>query len=164
MMENWVKWIKRIFWRLRSLFQTTENYYIGGSDQLPSPLTAEEEAYYLANYTGAEEDIRQMLIERNLRLVVYIARKFENTGVGLEDLISIGTIGLIKAVNTYRADRNTKLATYGLLSTSAHILKTLKSGCISILFMNSKKGYNVEYLQAFPLMYPSYWYLQKPAQ
>ena len=126
MMENWVKWIKRIFLRLRSLFQTTENYYIGGSDQLPSPLTAEEEAYYLANYTGAEEDIRQMLIERNLRLVVYIARKFENTGVGLEDLISIGTIGLIKAVNTYRADRNTKLATYASRCIENEILMYLR--------------------------------------
>ena len=108
MIKNWIKWIKGVFLRVQSLFQTSENYYIGGSDQLPTPLTAEEEAYYLANYTGVEEEIRQILIERNLRLVVYIARKFENTGVGLEDLISIGTIGLIKAVNTYRADRNTK--------------------------------------------------------
>lgn len=77
-------------------------HYIGGSESLPAPLTQEEEAYYLSRYTGKEEDIRRVLIEHNLRLVVYIARKFENTGIGIEDLISIGTIGLIKAVNTYR--------------------------------------------------------------
>ena len=88
------------------------NYYIGGSDSLPPPLTPEEEAHYLSRYTGAESEIRQVLIERNLRLVVYIARKFENTGIYIEDLISIGTIGLIKGINTYRSDRNTKLATY----------------------------------------------------
>jgi len=88
------------------------SYYIGGSESLPPPLTPEEESRYLANYTGEEMEIRQVLIERNLRLVVYIARKFENTGIYIEDLISIGTIGLIKGVNTYRSDRNTKLATY----------------------------------------------------
>ena len=88
------------------------NYYIGGSESLPPPLTPEEEAYYLADYTGDQPEIRQILIEHNLRLVVYIARKFDNTGINIEDLISIGTIGLIKGINTYRSDRNTKLATY----------------------------------------------------
>ena len=84
--------------------------YIGGSDTLPPPLSREEEAELLGRLD--QEDARQVLIERNLRLVVYIARRFENTGVGIEDLISIGTIGLIKAVGTYRTDKNIKLATY----------------------------------------------------
>lgn len=88
------------------------NYYIGGSETLPPPLTPEEEAACLQQYNGEDGPIRQILIERNLRLVVYIARKFDNTGINIEDLISIGTIGLIKGINTYRADRNTKLATY----------------------------------------------------
>ena len=75
-------------------------YYIGGSESLPPPLPPEEERALLQGYDGTQLAVRQVLIERNLRLVVYIARKFENTGIGLEDLISIGTIGLIKAVNT----------------------------------------------------------------
>ena len=111
---------------LLKLFSKQHNYYVGGSDQLPAPLTAEEEAYYLSTYTGEELEIKQILIEHNLRLVVYIARKFENTGVGLEDLISIGTIGLIKAVNTYRGDRNTKLATYASRCVENEILMHLR--------------------------------------
>ena len=78
------------------LCQLPSIYYIGGAQSLPPPLTPEEEKEYLARYTGKEPEIRQALIEHNLRLVVYIARKFENTGIGIEDLISIGTIGLIK--------------------------------------------------------------------
>lgn len=101
-------------------------HYIGGSESLPAPLTQEEEAYYLSRYTGQEEDIRRVLIEHNLRLVVYIARKFENTGIGIEDLISIGTIGLIKAVNTYRGDKNTKLATYASRCIENEILMVLR--------------------------------------
>ncbi len=119
-------WIKAWTKRVKCLFGTTENYYIGGSDHLPAPLTPEEEARCLEKYTGEESEIRQILIERNLRLVVYIARKFENTGVGLEDLISIGTIGLIKAVNTYRGDRNTKLATYASRCIENEILMYLR--------------------------------------
>ena len=80
-------------------------FYIGGADSLPPPLTPEEEVEILSRYTGEEPEIKQKLIEHNLRLVVYIARKFENTGIGIEDLISIGTIGLIKSVNTYRIDK-----------------------------------------------------------
>ena len=112
MKQNFLSWVSCFYARCKLLFSEQSVCYIGGTDHLPSPLSPEEEARYLAEYTGEESEIRQILIERNLRLVVYIARKFENTGVGLEDLISIGTIGLIKAVNTYRADRNTKLATY----------------------------------------------------
>lgn len=76
--------------------------YIGGSDTLPPPLSRDEEAELIARLDGGDEGVKSQLIERNLRLVVYIARRFENTGVGIEDLISIGTIGLIKAINTYQ--------------------------------------------------------------
>ena len=80
-------------------------YYIGGSQTLPPPLTSEEEAKLLEELAKGNEQIRQTLVERNLRLVVYIAKKFENTGVGIEDLISIGTIGLMKAINTFNTDK-----------------------------------------------------------
>ena len=86
--------------------------YIGGSDTLPQPLPRAEEAALIARLADSDPAARQTLIERNLRLVVYIARRFENTGINIEDLISIGTIGLIKAINTFRADKNIKLATY----------------------------------------------------
>lgn len=98
--------------------------YIGGSDTLPPPLSREEEAELLGRLD--QEDARQVLIERNLRLVVYIARRFENTGVGIEDLISIGTIGLIKAVGTYRTDKNIKLATYASRCIENEILMYLR--------------------------------------
>ena len=94
------------------LLQTGKIMYIGGSDVLPAPLKPEQERQAVAALEQGDEAAKQTLIEHNLRLVVYIARRFENTGVNLEDLISIGTIGLIKAVNTFRADRGIKLATY----------------------------------------------------
>ena len=97
-----VQWIQR-------LVRQDSVYYIGGSDTLPPPLPREEEAALLERLP--EEKARQVLIERNLRLVVYIAKRFDNTGINIEDLISIGTIGLIKAVNTFRTDKNIKLAT-----------------------------------------------------
>ena len=87
-------------------------FYIGGSDVLPPPLEREEEKKMLEEYARGSQEARAVLIERNLRLVVYIAKKFENAGVNVEDLISIGTIGLIKAVNTFKVDKNIKLATY----------------------------------------------------
>ena len=87
-------------------------HYIGGSDNLPPPLPAGEEQETIAALCEGDEKAKQKLIEHNLRLVVYIARRFENTGVGLEDLISIGTIGLIKAISSFRSDKNIKLATY----------------------------------------------------
>ena len=93
------------------LLQTGKIMYIGGSDVLPAPLKPEQERQAVAALEQGDEAAKQTLIEHNLRLVVYIARRFENTGVNLEDLISIGTIGLIKAVNTFRPDRNIKLAT-----------------------------------------------------
>ncbi len=100
--------------------------YIGGSEVLPPPLSAEEEAAALAGCAAGDERARSRLIEHNLRLVVYIARKFENTGVGLEDLISIGTIGLIKAVGTFKADKQVKLATYASRCIENEILMHLR--------------------------------------
>ena len=99
-------------------------YYIGGSDTLPPPLSKEREAELLNRLE--EEDARKELIEHNLRLVVYIARRFENTGIHIEDLISIGTIGLIIAVGTYRLDKNIKLATYASRCIENEILMYLR--------------------------------------
>ena len=101
-------------------------YYINGTDVLPAPLTAEEEQDALFRLAAGEEGVRDLLITRNLRLVVYIARKFESSGVGIEDLISIGTIGLIKAVRTFCPDRNIKLATYSSRCIENEILMYLR--------------------------------------
>ena len=103
-------------------------YYIGGSQTLPPPLSPEEEGKMIEKLSNEEEaeEVRQLLVERNLRLVVYIAKKFENTGVGLEDLISIGTIGLMKAINTFNADKKIKLATYASRCIENEILMYLR--------------------------------------
>ncbi|RAK23282.1 RNA polymerase sigma-29 (SigE) subunit [Anoxybacillus vitaminiphilus] len=107
-------------------FKTDEIYYIGGSEALPPPLTKEEEELLLQKLPSGDETARSMLIERNLRLVVYIARKFENTGINIEDLISIGTIGLIKAVNTFNPEKKIKLATYASRCIENEILMYLR--------------------------------------
>ena len=115
------------FFLLKMLgFGETEVYYIGGADALPPPLTQEEEADLLNRLNNEPEYVKNVLIERNLRLVVYIARKFENTGVGVEDLISICTIGLIKAINTFNTDKNIKLATYASKCIENEILMYLR--------------------------------------
>ena len=101
-------------------------YYIGGSDVLPPPLKGEAERQALEKSEQGDEKARKLLVEHNLRLVVYIARRFENTGVNLEDLISIGTIGLIKGVNTYRTDKNIKLATYASRCIENEILMHIR--------------------------------------
>ena len=93
---------------------------------MPPPLTSEEETEILEKLANGDESVRQTLVERNLRLVVYIAKKFENTGVGLEDLISIGTIGLMKAINTFNTDKNIKLATYASRCIDNEILMFLR--------------------------------------
>ena len=108
------------------LLQPGKIMYIGGSDVLPAPLKPEQERQALAHLAEGDEAARQLLIEHNLRLVVYIARRFENTGVNLEDLISIGTIGLIKAVGTFRTDRNIKLATYSSRCIENEILMHIR--------------------------------------
>ena len=120
MQKNWiVQWLLRLFHR-----QTV--YYIGGSDVLPAPLSAADEAEQVAACQAGSESARNMLIEHNLRLVVFLSRKFESSGVGTEDLISIGTIGLIKAVGTYRSDKNVKLATYASRCIENEILMHLR--------------------------------------
>ena len=101
-------------------------FYIGGSDMLPPPLQQVEEQTLLQRLATGDEQAKQMLIEHNLRLVVYIARRFENTGINLEDLISIGTIGLIKAVGTFKTDKNIKLATYSSRCIENEILMYIR--------------------------------------
>lgn len=108
------------------LIQPGKIMYIGGSDVLPAPLRPEDERRAIEALAAGDETARQTLIEHNLRLVVYIARRFENTGVNLEDLISIGTIGLIKAVNTFSVERNIKLATYASRCIENEILMYLR--------------------------------------
>ena len=103
-----LKWIARFFCQ----HHRQGLYYIGGSETLPPPLKGEEEKAALAALERGDEGAKQTLVEHNLRLVVYIARRFENVSTGLEDLISIGTIGLIKAVNTFQPDKKIRLATY----------------------------------------------------
>lgn len=117
---NYIKLLKVL-----KLYDEKEIFYIGGSEVLPPPLTPEEENY-LVSKLEEDENIKTVLIERNLRLVVYIARKFENTGIGVEDLISIGTIGLIKAVNTFKPHKKIKLATYASKCIENEILMYLR--------------------------------------
>ena len=121
-MKLWT-WLKRLW---RSLQRRDKVMYIGGSDTLPPPLPREQEAVLLERLNDGDFQVRQTLIERNLLLVVYIARRFENTGIHIEDLISIGTIGLIKAINTFRTDKNIKLATYASRCIENEILMYLR--------------------------------------
>ena len=120
------KLLLRLLTFLRRRRRPDKIMYIGGSDTLPPPLPRDQEAELLARLDQGELPVRQTLIERNLRLVVYIARRFENTGINIEDLISIGTIGLIKAVGTYRTDKNIKLATYASRCIENEILMYLR--------------------------------------
>lgn len=101
-------------------------FYVGSSETLPAPLSAEEEAELMSKLSAGDVSVRSTLIEHNLRLVVYIARKFENTGIGIEDLASIGTIGLIKAVNTFEPEKRIKLATYASRCIENEILMCLR--------------------------------------
>ena len=120
-----IRWIFRLICKLRLLHER-EVYYIGGNDMLPPPLNTQEEAQALEALAQGDDCAKQTLIERNLRLVVFIARRFENTGIYLEDLISIGTIGLIKAINTYQRDKNIKLATYASRCIENEILMYIR--------------------------------------
>ena len=118
--------MKELIRFLQALLGRNTVYYIGGSDVLPPPLKGAEEQQALRDLEAGDENAKQLLIERNLRLVVFLARRFENTGVNLEDLISIGTIGLIKAISTYRLDRNIKLATYASRCIENEILMHIR--------------------------------------
>jgi len=126
----------RISWTLRlfvlkvllrlGLSPSLGNYYVGSSEALPPPLSNDEEIYLLAKLQKGDKTVKNVLIERNLRLVVYIARKFENTGMNIEDLVSVGTIGLIKAVNTFDPFKKIKLATYASKCIENEILMYLR--------------------------------------
>lgn len=124
--------IQKILWKLRRFLTGRKNrhvpgiFYINGSQTLPPPLGKEEEARMIQRLAAGDSTARNELITHNLRLVVYIARKFENSGSGVEDLISIGTIGLIKAVNTFRPEKNIKLATYASRCIENEILMHLR--------------------------------------
>ena len=119
--------------------------YIGGSDTLPAPLTRQEEGDLIARLGAGDEGARAVLIEHNLRLVVYIARRFENTGINIEDLISIGTIGLIKAVGTYQPAKNIKLATYASRCIENEILMHLRKTSSQKLELSFDEPLNVDW-------------------
>ena len=117
----------RLFYKIKSLFSKVgELFYIGSTDKLPPPLSREEEEYYINMSMDGDQFARDKLIEHNLRLVVFLAKKYENTGVDLEDLVSIGTIGLMKGVKTFSNDKNIKLATYASRCIDNEILMFLR--------------------------------------
>lgn len=118
--------IKRIIEFIKKLLSSEGIYFVGSSDKLPEPLTKEDEIKYVELSMAGDEFARNKLIEHNLRLVVFLSKKYENTGVDLEDLVSIGTIGLIKGVNTYKLDKNIKLATYASRCIDNEILMFLR--------------------------------------
>lgn len=135
-MATMIQFLRKIFAKLLLRLGVRRSvYYIGGSETLPPPLSPEEEADLISRLSQGENQVKTELIERNLRLVVYIARKFENTGIGVEDLISTGTIGLIKAVNTFDANKKIKLATYASRCIENEILMHLRK--------SSKQRYEV---------------------
>ena len=119
-MRRLIRIIKQVLRRFNNVF------YVGSSDILPEPLSKEEEIKYVELFLNGDNNARNKLIEHNLRLVVFLAKKYENTGVDLEDLVSIGTIGLIKGVNTYKLDKNIKLATYASRCIDNEILMYLR--------------------------------------
>ena len=128
------------------LREGNEVHYIGGTEVLPPPLEEEEEAYCIQMLgSEAPEDARKKLIEHNLRLVVYIAKKFDNTGVGVEDLISIGTIGLIKGINTFNPNKNIKLATYASRCIENEILMHLRKNSKTKLEVSIDEPLNVDW-------------------
>lgn len=130
---------------LKRLFFTEPVHYIGGSDTLPPPLPRDEEAAAISALDSGDEAARQSLIEHNLRLVVYIARRFENTGVNIEDLISIGTIGLIKAINTFNSSKSIKLATYASRCIENEILMYLRKNSASRGDISIDEPLNTDY-------------------
>lgn len=118
--------IKKIIELIKKLLSSEGIYFVGSSDKLPEPLSKEDEIKYVEMSMQGDEFARNKLIEHNLRLVVFLSKKYENTGVDLEDLVSIGTIGLIKGVNTYKLDKNIKLATYASRCIDNEILMFLR--------------------------------------
>ena len=132
-------------WLERHLLPEKGLFYIGGSDTLPPPLDKADEEKAIIAMENGDECAKKLLTEHNLRLVVYISRRFENTGVNLEDLISIGTIGLIKAINTFRSDKNIKLATYASRCIENEILMYLRRSCKLKLEVSLDEPLNVDW-------------------
>lgn len=118
--------IKKIIYLLKRFFEKDSVFFIGSADKLPAPLSKEDEVKYVTKSLNGDKKARSKLIEHNLRLVVFLAKKYENTGVDLEDLVSIGSVGLIKGVNTYKLDKNIKLATYASRCIDNEILMFLR--------------------------------------
>jgi RNA polymerase sporulation-specific sigma factor len=139
-MGKWLQWLLHI-----GIVKQEAVFYIGGSDILPPPLKGKEEQNALESLEQGDECAKQLLIERNLRLVVYIARRFENTGVNLEDLISIGTIGLIKGINTYRREKNIKLATYASRCIENEILMHIRKIANQKMEVSLDEPINMDY-------------------
>ena len=152
--SEWIRKYKhgryiKTFGRIYERFFENELFYINGSDVLPPPLDPKEEAEALAKLKNADpneaEQIKNMLIERNLRLVVYIAKRFENTGIGIEDLISIGTMGLMKAISTFNTDKNIKLATYASRCIENEILMFIRKNAHSKNDISLEEPLNVDW-------------------
>lgn len=118
--------IKKIIHLIKRFFEKDSIFFIGSADKLPAPLSKEDEVKYVTLSMDGDKNARSKLIEHNLRLVVFLAKKYENTGVDLEDLVSIGSVGLIKGVNTYKLDKNIKLATYASRCIDNEILMFLR--------------------------------------
>ncbi len=137
--------IKNIFLLLLKALKINEVHYIGGPTSLPPPLSKDEEEYLISQLYTGDKKIKEALIERNLRLVVYIAKKFENTPVAVEDLISIGTIGLIKAINTFKADKKIKLATYASRCIENEILMYLRKNSNKKIEISIDEPLNVDW-------------------
>jgi len=142
---KWIKWLWQRFKRF--LFGKTGVFYVGGPENLPAPLDGDREAEIIDELMneGKRDNARKILIEHNLRLVVYIAKKFENTGVASEDLISIGTIGLIKAINTFKKDKNIKLATYASRCIENEILMYLRKNSNQKINVSLDEPLNVDW-------------------
>ena len=118
--------ISKAYNKIFNIYDIEKIFYVGGSDNLPAPLSSKEEEEAIQKLDKGDDDARKLLVEHNLRLVVYIAKKFENTGVGIEDLVSIGTIGLMKAINTFNSEKKIKLATYASRCIENEILMYLR--------------------------------------
>lgn len=124
---NIIALMKKIYSNMRKDNEACDElFYVGGSEDLPAPLEKRKESDAISRLAKGDKEARQLLVEHNLRLVVYIAKKFENTGIGIEDLVSIGTIGLMKAINTFNIEKNIKLATYASRCIENEILMYLR--------------------------------------
>ncbi len=141
-MKSFILWILK---KCRSLFSDGTVHYINGNETLPPPLSAEQEETYLVSLANGDLAARQALIEHNLRLVVYIARKFESTGIGIEDLVSIGSIGLIKAINTFNSSKNIKLATYASRCIENEILMYIRKNSSRKMEISLDEPLNVDW-------------------